>query len=100
MDNISTDLAIQAILGRSTEFVGGIDNEALDFSQLEDFINNDGSGNNTYFSESLNSSATSGKLLNVVVEGKRNVNGHSLPDSPPDSSSEHPYSPQDGCEEF
>lgn len=23
---------------------------------------------------------------------------HSLPESPPDSSSEHPYSPQDGCE--
>ncbi|VEN58112.1 unnamed protein product, partial [Callosobruchus maculatus] len=88
--------------GRGADFVGGIDNEALDFSQLEDFINNDGSqGNSTYFSESLNSAvATSatGKLLNVIVENKRNNNSHhSLPDSPPDSSSEHPYSPQDGC---
>ncbi|XP_067213805.1 myelin regulatory factor-like protein isoform X4 [Linepithema humile] len=31
---------LQAILGRN-DFVGGIDNEALDFSQLEDFINSD-----------------------------------------------------------
>ncbi|KAG5886872.1 hypothetical protein JTB14_024729 [Gonioctena quinquepunctata] len=85
--------------GRGTDFVGGIDNEALDFSQLEDFINSEGSqGNNSYFGESLNSASTSGKLLNVIVENKRNNNGHSLPESPPDSSSEHPYSPQDGCD--
>ncbi|XP_018568182.1 myelin regulatory factor isoform X2 [Anoplophora glabripennis] len=100
MDSLSADLAIQAILGRGADFVGGIDNEALDFSQLEDFINSEGSqGNGTYFGESLNTTtAASGKLLNVIVENKRNANGHSLPESPPDSSSEHPYSPQDGCE--
>ncbi|XP_019878240.1 myelin regulatory factor-like protein isoform X3 [Aethina tumida] len=98
MDSLAADLAIQAILARGTDFVGGIDNEALDFSQLADFINNDGSqGNNSYFGESLNTSATpSGKLSNVIVENKRN--GHSLPESPPDSSSEHPYSPEHGCE--
>ncbi|KAJ8917380.1 hypothetical protein NQ315_002404, partial [Exocentrus adspersus] len=86
-------------LARGADFVGGIDNEALDFSQLEDFINSEGSqGNSTYFGESLNTAPASGKLLNVIVENKRNTNGHSLPESPPDSSSEHPYSPQDGCE--
>lgn len=61
--------------GRGGDFVGGIDNEALDFSQLEDFINSEGSqGNNTYFGESLNSTPTSGKLLNVIVTNKRNHN--------------------------
>ncbi|KAJ8939737.1 hypothetical protein NQ314_011023 [Rhamnusium bicolor] len=92
-------LLCRLLTGRGTDFVGGIDNEALDFSQLEDFINSEGSqGNSSYFGESLNSTPTSGKLLNVIVENKRNTNGHSLPESPPDSSSEHPYSPQDGCE--
>ncbi|KAJ8949188.1 hypothetical protein NQ318_021681 [Aromia moschata] len=87
------------VVGRGADFVSGIDNEALDFSQLEDFINSEGSqGNSSYFGESLNSTPASGKLLNVIVENKRNTNGHSLPESPPDSSSEHPYSPQDGCE--
>jgi hypothetical protein len=100
MDALSADLALQAILGRGSDFVSGIDNEALDFSQLEDFINSEGSqSNNTYFNESLNSTPTSGKLLNVIVENKRNAaSSHSLPESPPDSSSEHPYSPQEGCE--
>ncbi|KAF5290050.1 hypothetical protein FQA39_LY14831 [Lamprigera yunnana] len=81
------------------DFVGGIDNEALDFSQLEAFINSDGSpGSGTYFAESLNSTTpATGKLLNVIVENKRTP-GHSLPESPPDSSSEHPYSPQDSCD--
>lgn len=83
--------------GRGSDFVSGIDNEALDFSQLEDFINSEGSQSTNYFNESLNSTPTSGKLLNVIVENKRNA-GHSLPESPPDSSSEHPYSPQEGCE--
>ncbi|XP_031330004.1 myelin regulatory factor homolog 1 isoform X2 [Photinus pyralis] len=81
------------------DFVGGIDNEALDFSQLEAFINSDGSqGSGTYFAESLNSTTpTSGKLSNVIVDSKRTP-GHSLPESPPDSSSEHPYSPQESCD--
>ncbi|XP_045467204.1 myelin regulatory factor-like protein [Harmonia axyridis] len=99
MDNIVTDWAIQAILGRGTDFVGGIDNEALDFSQLADFINNDGASTNSpYFGDTLNGASSTEKLLNVIVENKRNASGHSLPESPPDSSSEHPYSPQDGNE--
>lgn len=56
--------------------MGGIDNEALDFSQLEAFINSSGDGAQGngagYFGESLASSASpSGKLLNVIVENKR-----------------------------
>lgn len=51
--------------------MGAIDNEALDFSQLEAFINSEGTqGNAGYFGESLNA-APSGKLLNVIVENKR-----------------------------
>ncbi|KAK4878641.1 hypothetical protein RN001_011147 [Aquatica leii] len=100
MDSMTADLTLQDVLGRG-DFVGGIDNEALDFSQLEAFINSDGSpGSGTYFAESLNSTTpatTTGKLLNVIVENKRTP-GHSLPESPPDSSSEHPYSPQDSCD--
>lgn len=58
------------------DFVGGIDNEALDFSQLEAFINSSdgGQGNASYFGESLAAAAPptpSGKLLNVIVENKR-----------------------------
>lgn len=34
------------VLGRN-DFVGGIDSEALDFSQLEDFINNEDEGEST-----------------------------------------------------
>ncbi|KAK9746271.1 NDT80 / PhoG like DNA-binding family [Popillia japonica] len=97
MDSLSGDFTLQDVLGRGGDFVGGIDNEALDFSQLEAFINSDASQNNgNYFGESLGT-PSSGKLLNVIVEPKRPT-GHSLPDSPPDSSSEHPYSPQENCE--
>ncbi|XP_065166491.1 myelin regulatory factor isoform X3 [Atheta coriaria] len=105
MDPLSADMALHSIFGRGGDFVGGIDNEALDFSQLEAFINSDNnpaSGN--YFTDSLNNpqqqqtqqtlAQPAGKLLNVIVENKRTP-GHSLPDSPPDSSSEHPYSPSE-----
>lgn len=66
-------------LGRG-DFIGGIDNEALDFSQLEAFINSEGSSGSSYFSESLSAASatavtpaghTGGKLLNVIVENKR-----------------------------
>lgn len=74
-----------SIIGRGGvggDFVGGIDNEALDFSQLEAFINSsDGGGqgaNGAYFGESLAAAAaaaattpSTGKLLNVIVENKR-----------------------------
>lgn len=128
MDAASADLAWQAILGRGTDFVGGIDNEALDFSQLEAFINSSEAAPGvtaTYFSESLNAAnaaavATAaaangttaaaaaaavlsgihqnGKQIqnNMLVVGQKRQPGvHPLPDSPPDSSSEHPYSPSD-----
>lgn len=123
MDAASADLALQAILGRGTDFVGGIDNEALDFSQLEAFINSSEAAPGvtaTYFSESLNAAnaavTTSGttvtgpaagvqtnttpcqngkQIQNTLVGQKRQPGVHPLPDSPPDSSSEHPYSPSD-----
>lgn len=69
--------------GGAGDFVGGIDNDALDFSQLEAFINSSdgGQGGNGYFGESLTATATQpqhvppssggGKLLNVIVENKR-----------------------------
>ncbi|XP_025834223.1 myelin regulatory factor [Agrilus planipennis] len=105
MDSITADFSLQDVLGRGGDFVGGIDNEALDFSQLEAFINSDGSqGGGDYFNDTLTTTTTAtapgasagGKLLNVIVENKRP--GHALPESPPDSSSEHPYSPQDSCD--
>ncbi|EEB15445.1 hypothetical protein Phum_PHUM368850 [Pediculus humanus corporis] len=40
-------------IGRN-DFVGGIDNEALDFSQLEDFINGESENGHTYFVDTLN----------------------------------------------
>lgn len=63
---------IHYIIGRGGDFVGGIDNEALDFSQLEAFINSENTqGNGNYFGESLTSTPPTGKLLNVIVENKR-----------------------------
>ncbi|XP_077290061.1 uncharacterized protein LOC143913889 isoform X2 [Arctopsyche grandis] len=79
-----------AALGRS-DFVGGIDNEAIDFSQLEDFINSDAGGPAGYFAATL--AATDGQQH--VVHRTTATPGHHLPESPPDSGSEHPYSPAD-----
>ncbi|KAK7864381.1 hypothetical protein R5R35_010977 [Gryllus longicercus] len=177
MDVIGEDQALQAVLGRG-DFVGGIDNEALDFSQLEDFINDENDASGNYFAETLThneaapraaSATPSSTVVSVVVQepgppppppppapasapgpgpapappppagspcgkaaavaaaGVAGVHGpprlphgalpvalppaagykapdgtvqayvlaHNLPDSPPDSSSEAPYSPQD-----
>lgn len=137
MDVVGEDQALQAVLGR-TDF-GGIDNDALDFSQLEDYINNDG---NIYFHDELVSGEppTPGKrpcapapptpagsglgslgqrdalpsvaaLLHGALSpaeaatsapqptansGQALGNGsrqHLLPESPPDSGSEPPFSP-------
>ncbi|XP_022192124.1 myelin regulatory factor isoform X2 [Nilaparvata lugens] len=128
------------------DFVGGIDNEALDFSQLEHFINDDNDDNHTYFQDTLthnesdsSSSSTSSTSSNrrlPPVEGTPPVplppvplppvslptvslppvpltqftsqpqpttattvyqtthQSHNLPESPPDSGSEPPYSPR------
>ncbi|XP_054279852.1 myelin regulatory factor-like protein isoform X2 [Macrosteles quadrilineatus] len=119
---------LQAVLGRS-DFVGGIDNEALDFSQLEDFINDDTDENHTYFGDTLTnnegrnlatvvdshnhlktvgsqpqpvasavlstpSSSFPQPTSSVLVDGSSYTHPHSLPESPPDSGSEPPYSPQ------
>ncbi|XP_066593418.1 myelin regulatory factor-like protein isoform X2 [Prorops nasuta] len=125
---------LQAILGRG-DFVGGIDNEALDFSQLEDFINSDSEQPATYFADTLAHNESNGVAANHVnrVEAQTNqqpsprlpspitqshpaqstctsgstnvpsgtaykdpqsyVHPHALPESPPDSGSEPPYSP-------
>lgn len=70
-----------SFLGRS-DFVGGIDNEALDFSQLEAFINSgDGSpeghtGPASYFADSLQADNT------VVVNGGGNGNAPGPPGPP------------------
>lgn len=140
MDVVGEDQALQAVLGR-TDF-GGIDNEALDFSQLEEYINND---SNIYFHEDLvnagDTSPTPGKrpcsaggtpslplggptrdvvgtsvaaLLQSALSQAESTaaaaaaasaasavpvaigNGsqqHQLPESPPDSGSEPPFSP-------
>ncbi|XP_071440803.1 myelin regulatory factor [Hetaerina americana] len=122
------------------DFVGGIDNEALDFSQLEDFINDDDSAANNYFADTLASNEVSRHAPGVAAAqaadhhastpppsihpggpqpppppppppppqqplgygkgppsdgGAAYSHPHSLPDSPPDSGSEPPYSPQD-----
>ncbi|XP_063220444.1 myelin regulatory factor isoform X2 [Bacillus rossius redtenbacheri] len=98
--------------GGRNDFVGGIDNEALDFSQLEDFINDENEGNNTYFASTLAHEAARGQAASatlapaaVEVGGAQAVLGqtapgytapHNLPESPPDSGSEPPYSPPDG----
>ncbi|XP_026477524.1 myelin regulatory factor-like [Ctenocephalides felis] len=94
------------------DFVGGIDNEALDFSQLEAYINSDAcTGAGGYFSQQNDSlikkhDSTSGLLSGLVPlhqlqtsPGQTNLEPigtstqHRLPESPPDSGSEHPYSP-------
>ncbi|XP_068082785.1 myelin regulatory factor [Anabrus simplex] len=61
--------------GRS-DFVGGIDNEALDFSQLEDFINDENDTSNNYFAETLThnevprppASGPPPTMVNIAVE--------------------------------
>ncbi|XP_034943768.1 myelin regulatory factor-like protein isoform X2 [Chelonus insularis] len=124
---------LQAILGRS-DFVGGIDNEALDFSQLEDFINSDSPQPATYFADTLAHNETNGtanhsgrmetstsqqppaRLPSPITQNhpvqsacstgattippstaykdpQTYVLPHALPESPPDSGSEPPYSP-------
>lgn len=122
---------LQAILGRG-DFVGGIDNEALDFSQLEDFINSDSEQPATYFADTLahnegggstnqggrveatanqqppprlpspitqthSIAATCASVTTTVPSSYKDpqtyVHPHALPESPPDSGSEPPYSP-------
>ncbi|KAG1706614.1 Myelin regulatory factor [Nymphon striatum] len=101
---------------RGREELGGIDNEGLDFSQLEDYINDDRDAANLYFPEGLVGTNSQTKInsfsaIDPSVSSKSSstiasseygsppslyiqvINYHNLPDSPPDSSSEPPYSP-------
>ncbi|KAK6645424.1 hypothetical protein RUM43_001701 [Polyplax serrata] len=111
------------------DFVGGIDNEALDFSQLEDFINDESENGNTYFVDTLGPN-DSGRgqhggttVLVVETQSEDDIHQHrdgrltlqtsgvitsaatpytpthNLPESPPDSGSEPPYSPQQDGQE-
>ncbi|XP_032686078.1 myelin regulatory factor-like protein isoform X3 [Odontomachus brunneus] len=131
------------VTGRG-DFVGGIDNEALDFSQLEDFINSDSEQPATYFADTLahneNEGGTAvhnGRVAEPPTpqaapitqqppparlpspqmtqahpvsitcasgtttipnngsykDPQSYVHPHALPESPPDSGSEPPYSP-------
>ncbi|XP_035708827.1 myelin regulatory factor-like protein isoform X4 [Folsomia candida] len=113
------------------EDFAGLDNDALDFSQLEDFIANEADG--SYFADTLANSEASKHTQNGQAHRDRIIvvtnlpsseagalpftsskvacpndppgcltayaNGqlprHNLPDSPPDSGSEPPYSPTD-----
>uniref|UniRef100_A0A146KTL1 Myelin gene regulatory factor n=1 Tax=Lygus hesperus TaxID=30085 RepID=A0A146KTL1_LYGHE len=100
MDGFIDEQTLQAVLGRS-DFVGGIDNEALDFSQLEDFINDETDQSSTYFGESLCTDRNP-RTLTIVGHIPSNQTlethysqPHNLPESPPDSGSEPPYSPQE-----
>lgn len=143
MEVVGEDQALQAVLGRGD--FDGIDNEALDFSQLQQYINEDNE-NTIYFHEALvgselklsesskptnpfhcettttsgtteqsyspyNSSNTTGIYCDRATASKAtDINTHShptvtvpsiavssqphhLPDSPPDSGSEPPFSP-------
>ncbi|CAG7785964.1 unnamed protein product [Allacma fusca] len=130
-DANNEDQAIQAILileGR--EEFGGLDNDALDFSQLEDFITDDSDAHGSYFADTLANSEASkhagaappphvlrDRMLVITPASNdpgtyvakstpsnanpgptsyaANALPHNLPDSPPDSGSEPPYSPTD-----
>ncbi|CAL8115850.1 unnamed protein product [Orchesella dallaii] len=130
-DNEDTVLELGSILDlEGREEFSGLDNDALDFSQLEDFIANETDANGSYFADTLaNSEASKHATAQPTSQASRDrilvitttndpaiyVGGkpappsansrptaypagslpHNLPDSPPDSGSEPPYSPTD-----
>lgn len=89
------------ITGR-TDFIGGLDNEALDFGHLDLFLQGTGTNTHTESCQSNISSAiiaTPSALLGQyqtqsVPSQTNNGQQQNLPDSPPNSSSEPPYSPK------
>lgn len=100
MDVFLDEKTLQEVLGRSD--FGAIDNEAIDFSQLEDFINDETDQSNSYFGESLCTDRGTRTLTvvshipsNTTIETQHYTQPHNLPESPPDSGSEPPYSPQE-----
>uniref|UniRef100_A0A8D8WJW5 Myelin regulatory factor n=1 Tax=Cacopsylla melanoneura TaxID=428564 RepID=A0A8D8WJW5_9HEMI len=117
MDGSADDENTEVLLSLSRNYFGGIDHEVLDFSQLDDYINGDAETNNTYFSDTLavhndstrqveggaggvqaplsnhlTKSVPSQSQSNTVISYSHS---HNLPESPPDSVSEPPYSPQE-----
>ncbi|XP_068218449.1 myelin regulatory factor-like protein isoform X3 [Palaemon carinicauda] len=91
------------------DWEGGIDNEGLDISQLESYINNDDTSDATLYFGDLQGVGDIKALGNVTPRDSpsrhlhhQNLHHHQslhqqhhLPDSPPDSGSEPPYSPPD-----
>lgn len=97
------------------DFIGGIDNEALDFGQLESFMQVTANNNaNTLGTTNCSTAAitiavtaltTASTISNAPILTTAStsvtsvaINGTSsshLPESPPDSGSEPPYSPDD-----
>ncbi|XP_066974389.1 myelin regulatory factor isoform X6 [Macrobrachium rosenbergii] len=91
------------------DWEGGIDNEGLDISQLESYINNDDTSDATLYFGDLQGVGDIKTLGNVTPRDSpsRHLHHHNhhhhqslhqqhhLPDSPPDSGSEPPYSPPD-----
>ncbi|XP_052121383.1 uncharacterized protein LOC127748694 isoform X2 [Frankliniella occidentalis] len=115
MDDLGEDHDLQAVLDRNA--FEGIENDGIDFCELEKYINEDASG--TYFDDTLATSDVARAHAAVVaaapgddlgqplapppqpdsnktfVAGVYVIPSHGLPESPPDSGSEPPYSPQD-----
>ncbi|KAI5726485.1 hypothetical protein M8J76_003502 [Diaphorina citri] len=120
MDGSADDENTEVLFSLSRNYFGGIDHEVLDFSQLDDYINGDAETNNTYFSDTLavhNDSNPSHsrqtlegvpsgpipthltKSISVPSQSQPSTvisysHSHNLPESPPDSVSEPPYSPE------
>lgn len=87
--------------GRS-DFIGGIDNEALDFGHLEQFIQVSAStGGSGGGGGDISPTVSSVDVNDVLIASSANNSSSiastqtHLPESPPDSGSEPPYSPGD-----
>ncbi|XP_055922032.1 uncharacterized protein LOC129953183 isoform X2 [Eupeodes corollae] len=87
--------------GRS-DFIGGIDNEALDFGHLEQFMHVTVSTGGGDVSPTVSAVDVSNGLATTIPINTNRSNNNSngtvqphLPESPPDSGSEPPFSPAD-----
>lgn len=111
--SVSLFLSYAFDAGRA-DFIGGIDNEALEFDQLESFVSSNESSNSlnqnlnpirttsiTLSVTSISTSTTAPQIVPVTTALGRSHTSTSatsqshLPESPPDSGSEPPYSPTD-----
>ncbi|XP_031628349.1 uncharacterized protein LOC116344084 isoform X2 [Contarinia nasturtii] len=107
MDKVTMDFlndSVFALFGRA-DFVGGIDNETIDFEQLESFVHlpaiNTSSNNGNTSAITLAITAITTTPAHTITTASSSVVAASapthgtLPESPPDSGSEPPYSPTD-----